>query len=139
MSSLTLVGSAVALDKEAAAPGSTYISVALRHGAAPPTPHQETWNLISSELRRSLQRAGYAQPEEVVQEQARVAERWVIIAPGIMVRPEEYRERYAALDLESLRQRMSPSVFAAFVRHVGCVSGREELEIDDLSQIPDER
>jgi hypothetical protein len=136
MSSLTLVGSAVALDKEADAPGSTYISVTLRHRTAT---HQETWDLISSELRRGLQRAGYAQPEEVIEERARVPERWVIIAPGIMVRPEEYRERYAALDLESLRERMSPSVFAAFVRHVGCVSGREELDIDDLSQIPDER
>lgn len=61
---------------------------------------------------------------------------WRMIAPGVMVRDSEYQLRFGHLDLETLRSQLSPAKFAAFVRHIGVVRGREDSDV--AAQIHDE-
>lgn len=62
----------------------------------------------------------------------------VFIAPGIVVTAAEYQERYGGLDLESLRQRMTPAVYKAFVRYIGAIPGRKDLDVSIIIDIPDD-
>jgi hypothetical protein len=48
------------------------------------------------------------------------------------MREAEYLARFDGVDLLSLRQRMEPQVFIAFVRHLGVIEGREGTDADDL-------
>lgn len=70
------------------------------------------------------------------EEPALPATREITVAPGIVVTPSEYAERYGSLDLNRLRDSMTPEVFKAFVRHIGAVTGREDLDVDLMSDIP---
>lgn len=138
MSNLTLTRLPVALSSESDLSGqSTYVSVDLVPSGS--TTYQETWQWFNAGLRSSLQRAGFPQPNEVIEERRLPPEGWVIVAPGIMVRTGEYQERFASLDLASLRRRMSSALFAAFIRHLGTVTGRPDLDVEEISQIPEIR
>lgn len=116
---------------------STYISVSVQEDIADKG-YQAAWSGLNASLRRSLQRAGFPQPDEIIEERG-VPETWTIVAPGIMMRTNEYQERFSGIDLDSFKQKMDPKLFAAFVRHLGTVSGRDDLDIDELSQIPEVR
>ena len=59
------------------------------------------------------------------------------VAPGIIVKEDEYAQRYAGIDLDRLRQRMSPELFKVFVRHIGSIPGHPDLEISRITVIPD--
>jgi len=61
------------------------------------------------------------------------------VAPGILVRAHEFEERYGGIDLGALRSRMTPAIFKAFVRHIGSVPGRPDLDVDEISAIPEVR
>jgi hypothetical protein len=62
-----------------------------------------------------------------------------VVAPGILVRGDEFEERYGGIDLEGLRGRMTPALFKAFVRHIGSIPGRPDLDVDKISAIPEAR
>jgi hypothetical protein len=61
----------------------------------------------------------------------------IVVAPGIAVRSDEYEERYAGIDLEGLRGRMTPAMFKAFVRHLGSIPGRPDLDVDEIATTPE--
>ena len=61
----------------------------------------------------------------------------ILVAPGILVEAQEYQERYGGFDLKSFRERMSPELFKAFVRHIGSVPGYAEMDIDEITTILD--
>lgn len=64
---------------------------------------------------------------------------WVTVAPGVAVRGDTYNDRFGPIDLDALRDKMPPRVFAAFVRHIGVVPGREEIDIAEITRIPDDK
>ena len=64
---------------------------------------------------------------------------WIEIAPGVIVRAERREERFASVELGALQNKMRPEAFAAFVKHIGVVSGREDLDVVEISRPPDER
>lgn len=90
------------------------------------------WSPFNAGLQKSLQARGYNQPNEVIEGKEQSADRWKIIAPGIIVRSSEFDARYGFLDLPSLRQRMTPQIFRAFVRHIGAIEGPERVDVNEL-------
>ena len=85
---------------------------------------------LETDLRINLAQAGYPQPNEVIEEiRAPSPDPWRVVAPGVTVRASEYAVRYAHLDLEALRDRLSPEVFRAFVRHAGAIRGPEDVDV----------
>jgi hypothetical protein len=88
---------------------------------------------INLGLRLALERAGFQQPDEVIEaEKPPPADPWRIVAPGVIVRDTEYQVRYAPLGLSDLGQRMSPDVFSAYVRHVGAIEGYDNVDVNEL-------
>ena len=57
------------------------------------------------------------------------------IFPGYEVSEEEYKHRFEGVDLQYFRHRMSPELFAAFVKHMGIIEGYgllpEETSLED--------
>ena len=106
--------------------GSTYMSVTV---GLEPTP----WEQFGTGLRRTLQAIGYDQPNELIEEERPLlGNAWRLVAPGIVVRESEFQARYGFLDLDTLRQRMRPELFQAFVRHIGAIEGRHGVDADEL-------
>ena len=112
----------------------------VKGAAKPPDPMQQ----LSQALADSLERLGIEQPDESRRKTGigtipsrPIARPLVTVAPGIVVGVDEYEERFGRLDLDALREKMPPAVFKAFIRHVGAVSGRADLEVDKMSRIPD--
>ena len=74
-----------------------------------------------------------AQPTERIEEEGPpLANAWHFVAPGMVVRESEFQARYGFLDLDTLRRRMGPEVFQAFVRHIGVIEGRPGDDVNDL-------
>jgi len=144
LSNLTLLKSKVGLSPDPPAGSdlgqqAAYVSVGVR------TEHDgqyaDAWQQVNDGLRAGLERSGFrqtdqateaAEPRRVVQASA------VVVAPGIMVRPNEYEERYGGIDLEGLRDRMTPALFRAFVRHIGAVPGRPDLDVNEIARMPED-
>ena len=102
----------------------------------------DAWQQFNDVIREGLERSGFRQPEESVEEREPLATtrlRAVLVAPGIMVRPDEFEERYGGIDLQGLKARMTPAIFKAFVRHIGSIPGRPDLDVDEISTIPEAR
>jgi hypothetical protein len=93
------------------------------------------WRQINDILSNFLRYSGFPQPT-VTSMQTRPAPLelpvQVVVAPGIVVGGDEYKERYGDIDLEQYRQQMSPELFKAFVRHIGCIPGKPDLELGDI-------
>ena len=100
----------------------------------------DAWRQFNEGLIQSVELLELA-PQEAIVEGAEPTptdgRRLVPVAPGIVVGAQEYEERYGGIDIEGLRARMAPAVFKAFVRHIGSVSGREDLDVDLISDIPE--
>lgn len=64
-------------------------------------------------------------------------EPWIKVAPEYYVKKSEYQRRFGEIDLEYYRQRMSPELFTAFVRHMGVVPGSPGLDVVELTALPD--
>ena len=77
------------------------------------------------------------QVSDLQAEEARRQEPWVFVAPGFYVQKSEYQRRFAEVDLEYYRQRMSPKLFTAFVRHMGAIPGSPGLDVVELTTLPD--
>jgi hypothetical protein len=114
----------------------------------PPTPsirvqpreaaRSDVWRQFRDALRHGAELAGFAQPDTLDTGHTPPPNEWstpITVAPGIIVRALDYEERYAGIDLEGLRARMTPQVFHAFVRYIGSVPGRENLDVDLISDI----
>ena len=93
------------------------------------------WNKINEMLRNSLRSSGFPQlSADSIWQRYEEMERpsLIVVAPGIAVTAGEYEERYGSIDLEYYREHMSPEMFKAFVRNIGCIRGREDLNIGEF-------
>lgn len=93
------------------------------------------WNKVNELLRTSLKRSGLPQPSaDSIQQHYEEMERpsLIVVATGIAVRAGEYEERYGSIDLEYYRENMSPEMFKAFVRNIGCIRGRADLNVGEF-------
>jgi hypothetical protein len=98
------------------------------------------WDQINELLRTSLDRSGFPQPSvDVIQQGYREMERpsLVVVARGIAVQAGEYEERYGSIDLKYYQEHMSPELFRAFVRHIGSIRGRPDLNIGEFVDTPE--
>ncbi len=96
------------------------------------------WRQINDILCSSLSESGFPQPvETAVRDWRTPLELPVVVAPGIVVGREEYKQRYGSIDLEQYRQQMSPELFKAFVRHIGRIPGTPDLELGDIVTTPE--
>ena len=64
-------------------------------------------------------------------------EPWIKVAPDYYVKKSEYQRRFGEIDLDYYRQRMSPKLFTAFVRHMGAIPGSPGLDVVELTTLPD--
>ena len=83
-------------------------------------------------LRKSLETRSQEPRSKKQSMEARVKNRTILIAPGILLSGEEYDERFGSLDLELYRKSMTPELFNMFIRHVGCIQGKRITDIRDL-------
>jgi hypothetical protein len=100
------------------------------------------WQRFNDAIRGSLEQSGFRQPEvEVIEQREPLRRTWgaVVVAQGILVRADEFEERYGGIDLQGLKARMTPAIFKAFVRHIGSIPGRPDLDVDEISAIPEVR
>ena len=96
------------------------------------------WRQINEILSNSLSGAGFPQPVQTAVRDWRIPlELPVVVAPGIVVESEEYKQRYGSIDLEQYRQQMSPELFKAFVRHIGRIPGTPDLDLGDIVTTPE--
>lgn len=95
------------------------------------------WDQVNSNLRRIISPSGL-NTRDVSEHVGLMPWRTksVLVAPGVLVGVEEYEQRYAEIDLEELRQTLSPDLFKAFVSHVGSIPGHPELDISEIATIP---
>ncbi len=84
----------------------------------------------------SLRESGFPQPVQTVAESLELPVQ-IVVAPGIVVGGAEYQQRYDGIDLEQYRQQMSPELFKAFVRHIGCIPGMPDLDLSDIVTTPE--
>ena len=80
--------------------------------------------------------SGFPQPVQTIAEPLESPAQ-IVVAPGIVVGGEEYQQRYGGIDLEQYRQQMSPELFKAFVRHIGCIPGMPDLDLSDIVTTPE--
>ena len=95
---------------------------------------------VNELLRTSLYRSGFPQPNvDLIQERYEEMEMpsLIVVARGIAVQASEYEERYGAIDLEYYREHMSPELFRAFVRRIGSIKGRPDLNIGEFVDNPE--
>ncbi|MBA7653113.1 hypothetical protein ES703_60956 [subsurface metagenome] len=96
------------------------------------------WRQINDILSNSLSDAGFPQPvQTAVRDWRTPLELPVVVAPGIVVGDDEYKQRYGDIDLEQYRQQMSPELFKAFVRHIGRIPGKPDLDLSDIVTTPE--
>lgn len=98
------------------------------------------WDQINELLRTSLDRSGFHQPSvDVIQQGYREMERpsLIVVARGIAVQAGEYEERYGSIDLKYYQEHMSPELFRAFVRRIGSIKGRPDLNIGEFVDTPE--
>ena len=141
MSNLTYIGSTVGAPLEPGEAGQAqqekaYVSV----GVSQPS-HEipDAWQQFNNALRLGLASLGFPQTEVIDEFVRPISARpaTIVVAPGIAVRADEYEERYAGIDLQNLRGRMTPAMFKAFVRHLGSIPGRPDLDVDEIATIPE--
>lgn len=99
------------------------------------------WRQVNEILRASLEKRGVDKPgrADVLERHTREGRRgWRTVAPGIIVPADEYEERYAGVDLEWCRENMTPEVFRTFVRFVGSLRGQPELDIAEVTSMPED-
>jgi hypothetical protein len=142
MSTLTLRGPRIGVSTEAdeydVAQEGERVSIDVRREGA--DRFSELWQHFNDTIRGTLERSGFRQPEELERRPERRARLGaVVVAPGIMVRADEFEERYGGIDLQGLKARMTPAIFKAFVRHIGSIRGRPDLDVDEISAIPEVR
>ena len=97
-------------------------------------------NLFSpktSDTERFQWLSGAPQRNAVQEKPSAHEEPWIKVAPDFYVKKSEYQRRFGEVDLDYYRQRMSPKLFTAFVRHMGVVPGSPGLDVVELTTLPD--
>jgi hypothetical protein len=92
------------------------------------------WGQVNELLRTSLDRSGFRQPNvELIEKGYGEMEglSLIVVARGIAVEANEYEERYGGIDLEYYREHMSAELFRAFVRRIGSIKGRADMNIGE--------
>ena len=112
----------LALDREV-----TDQSGALVNVFSPKNPDTEEFQWLSGAPQRSA----------VQEKPSAYEEPWIKVAPDFYVKKSEYQRRFAEVDLDYYRQRMTPKLFTAFVRHMGVVPGSPGLDVVELTTLPD--
>ena len=59
------------------------------------------------------------------------------VARGVRVSEEEYRTRFAGIDLDAFKNRMTPQTFQAFVRFMGILPGDPRVNVVDIATTPE--
>lgn len=98
------------------------------------------WNKINESLRTSLKSSGFPQPSaDPIRQRYEEMERpsLIVVARGIAVQAGEYEERYGSIDLKYYQEHMSPALFRAFVRRIGSIKGRPDLNIGEFVDTPE--
>lgn len=72
---------------------------------------------------------GVLQSSALQDEPSKYEEPWVYVAPDLYVTRSEYQRRFGDIDLDYYRQRMTPAIFLAFVRHLGAVPGSPDRSV----------
>jgi len=94
------------------------------------------WSQIDEMLRTSLNSSGFPQPSAgQIRQSYMEMERppLIVVAEGIAVQAREYEERYDGIDLEYYREHMSPEMFRSFVRRIGSIRGRPDINIGEFA------
>ena len=81
--------------------------------------------------------AGTPQADAACEDTSPRDEPWVKVAPDFYVKKSECQRRFGEIDLDYYRQRMSPALFLAYVRHMGVVPGFPGLDVTELTTPPD--
>lgn len=101
-----------------------------------PSEHEElTWGRFNKVLRTSLGSSGFPQPVVSPTQQSHweiTRPELIVITTGIAVQASEYEERFGGVDLEYYREHMSPELFKAFVRHIGSIEGRPDINVGEF-------
>jgi len=114
------------------------VSIEIRHGYG--DSESSVGRQIDEVLRRSLERSGFHPPDMPLRGTGALHEKHmgaIVVAPGIVVREDEYEQRYGGIDLERFRKQMQPNLFKAFVRHIGSIPGYPNLDVNELASIPE--
>ena len=88
------------------------------------------WDQIHSVVRASVSRSD-------IETRHIGAQTYRDVARGVRVSDEEYQTRFAGIDLEGFRSRMSPQTFQAFVRFMGILPGDSRVNVVDIATIPE--
>jgi hypothetical protein len=92
-------------------------------------------HMINEVVRTFLVSSGFPQPSVDLREQyyrGREGPSLIVVANGIAVKASEYEERYSKIELEYFREHMSTEMFKAFVRHIGSIRGRTDLNVGEF-------
>lgn len=95
---------------------------------------------INDILSNSLEKAGFLQPAGTATKDLPTpieSPTPVLVAPGILVDHNEYKQRYGCIDLEQYKQQMSSELFKVFIRHIGCIPGTSNLDLKDIVNTPE--
>jgi hypothetical protein len=98
------------------------------------------WRQVNEILNSSLSGSGFPQPPETTIKGWHIPTELpipILVAPGIVVGIDEYKQRYGDIDLEKFRQEMSPELFKVFVRHIGRIPGTTDLNLGDIITTPE--
>ena len=97
------------------------------------------WRQINEVLTRSYIRSTSGWPEGISKRKlpGSPGPPQVLVAPGILVRSNEYEQRYGGIGLEQLREQLSPELFKVFVRHIGSIPGDSNLDINFIATVPE--
>src|SRR4051794_17667542 len=72
--------------------------------------------------------AAMAISSRTVETSRRATTNWTLIAPGFAVPEDEAASRFGSLDLDDYRTRMAPGVYETFIRFLGAVPNRANVD-----------
>ena len=119
-------------------PGTEQVPVEVRYGDG--DTESSVWRQVDEVLRKSIERSGSRQlgtPLEGTSPPPRTRMHLLLVAPGVMVSDDEYKQRYDGINLQQFRQQMPPSLFKVFVRHIGSIRGHANLDVNEITTIPE--
>ena len=61
----------------------------------------------------------------------------VLVAPGILVSPQEFEARFSGIDLDAARKKLTPGAFQAIMRFAGMIPGHPDTDVVEIGEIPE--
>jgi hypothetical protein len=107
--------------------------VAFRVESRAQAPQDRAWAEFNAAMRTGLVVAGFPQSDELLDErEPPVGDLWRLVAPGMILRAQEYEDRYGGVALDDLRVRMEPGLFNTYVRYIGILAGQDGVDVNQL-------